>query len=156
MGSLYRPKYQAADGTWRESAVWWAYYRQHGQRIRQSTQTDDYRKALAFLRQQEGKVALKIPVHVEADRLTLKDGAAMIRQDYQANGRKSAVTLEHRLAPLVAHFGEAARLSRLSTGAIERYKALRLATHAPATVNRELACLSACRASSRSPADSGR
>src|SRR5262249_48824124 len=143
MGSLFRPKYKAADGTWRESPTWWAYYRQHGRRMRQSTGTADYTAAKKFLQQQEGKVALKIPVNIEADRLTLKDGAAMMRQDYQANGRKSAATLDSRLRHLVAHFGEQARLSRITTGAIETYKAARLAAGArPATLNRELACLS--------------
>jgi hypothetical protein len=42
----------------------------------------------------DGNVALEIPVNVEADRLTLKDAAEMIRQHYTANGRKSADTMK--------------------------------------------------------------
>jgi integrase len=67
----------------------------------------------------------------------------MIRGDYAANGRKSAKTsLEIRLAHLEAYFGGTARLARIPTAAVERYKAARLAeTAAPATINRELAAL---------------
>jgi integrase len=84
--------------------------------------TRDKAKARAFLQQQEGKVALKIPVNVQADRLTLKDGAELIRRDYRANQRKSAFTLEYRLARLLAAFGADTRLSRLTTAAVQAYK----------------------------------
>lgn len=142
MGAIYRPKYRDRNGEIRESAVWWARFRQHGKTVRQSTGTTSEPKAWDFLKQQEGKVALKIPVNVESDRLTVKEAAELIRRDYQNNGRKSADTLELRLAHLLAHFGEATRLSRITTGAVEAYKAARLeAKAAPATVNRELAAL---------------
>ncbi len=49
MGAIYRPKYKAADGTIKESAVWWVRYRQHCKTERQSTETTDERKARAFL-----------------------------------------------------------------------------------------------------------
>ncbi|MBI3458375.1 MAG: hypothetical protein HY002_21600 [Candidatus Rokubacteria bacterium] len=143
MGAVYRPKYRGRDGITREPPVWWVRFRQHGRTVRQSTGTTSRTKAMGFLRQQEGKVALKIPVNIEADRLTLADGAEMIREDYQANGRKSAATLEYRVHHLFAHFGQETRLSRLTTDAVERYKAARLGTGAqPATTNREVACLS--------------
>src|SRR5262249_5000238 len=83
-----------------------------------------------------------IPVVPHADRLTLADAATLIRNDYAANGHKSADTLELRLSHLLAHFGEGARLARLTTGAVEAYKAARLAAGAAAgSVNRELAIL---------------
>src|SRR6266545_5224582 len=144
MGAIYRPKYRGNDGEIRESAVWWVRFRQHGKTVRQSTETTDERKARAFLREREGKVALNIPVSPHGDRLTLDEAAAMIRDDYAANGRKSAYTLEFLLVHLLTHFGGAARLGRLTTGAVERYKAARLAERpapAPATVNRELSAL---------------
>jgi hypothetical protein len=62
MGAIYRPKYKGKDGVVRESAVWWVRFRQHGKTVRQSTETADERKARAFLREKEGKVALNIPV----------------------------------------------------------------------------------------------
>jgi len=142
MGSIYRPTYRGRDGQRHESAVWWVRFRQHGKTIRQSTDTADERKARAFLREREGKVALNIPVSPQGDRLTLEAAASMIRQDYTANGRKTAATLEFRLAHLLAHFGGAGRLGRLTTGAVETYKATRLAAKAaPATINNELAAL---------------
>lgn len=142
MGAVYRPKYKGRDGVVRESAVWWVRFRQHGKTVRQSTETTSETKARTFLKQQEGKVALKIPVNAEADRLTLDKAAELIRNDYETNGRKSGNSLEPRLAHLLAHFGSTTRLSRLTTGHAEAYKAARLAAKAkPATVNRELAAL---------------
>jgi integrase len=142
MGALFHPRYTAADGTVKESPTWWIRFRQQGKTLRQSAHTTSHAKALAFLRQQEGKVALKIPVILEADRLTLADGARMITEDYATHERKSAATLPGRLAHLSAGFGLQTRLSRLTTGGCEAYKTTRLAAGArPATVNRELACL---------------
>jgi integrase len=144
MGSLYRPKSRDRHGDLRESAVWWVRFRQHGQTMRQSTETTDEQTAHAFLREREGKVvALNIPVSPQGDRLTLADAAAaMIREDYAANGRKSTRDLEFRLAHLLAHLGVTTRLARVTTGTVERYKAARLAERAaPATINRELAVL---------------
>jgi integrase len=142
MGAIYRPTYKAADGTVRTSAVWWLRYRQHGKVVRQSTETRSERTARALLRQQEGRVALNVPIIPRADRLTLSDAATLVRQDYAANGHKSAYTLDIRLAHLLTHFGEGARLARLQTGHVETYKAARLeAGAAPSTVNRELAIL---------------
>src|SRR5918999_4531357 len=101
MGVIFRPTYRDKHGVVRTSAVWWVRFRQHGQTVRQSTETADERKARAFLREREGKITLGIPVSPKGDRLTLEQGAAMIRDDYAANGRKSAGTsLEIRLAHL--------------------------------------------------------
>jgi integrase len=142
MGTIYRPQYRDRHGVVQTSTVWWARFRQHGRTVRQSTETTSERTARAFLRQREGKVALNIPVTVTADRLTLHEAADLIRQDYRANGHKSADSLEHRLTHLLAHFGAPARLGRLTTGDVERYKSTRLGTKAaPGTINRELAAL---------------
>ena len=161
MGSLYRPQYRDRHGVRQTAAVWWVRFRQHGKTIRQSTETDSESTAKKFLQEREGKVALNIPVNVEADRLTLGEAATLIRQDYVANGHKSADTLELRLTHLLAYFGAEARLARLTTGHVEAYKAGRLAEHvcrtvttaagvtriptphrtAAGTVNRELAIL---------------
>ncbi|MBI2526588.1 MAG: tyrosine-type recombinase/integrase [Candidatus Rokubacteria bacterium] len=142
MGAIFRPKYRDRNGQVRESAVWWIRFRQHGKTVRQSTDTEDERKARAFLREREGKVALNIPVSPTGDRLTLTDAATMLRNDYTANRRKSAATVEFRLLRLLAHFGATTRMSRLTTADVERYKAARLAEQAaPATINRELAAL---------------
>ncbi len=143
MGAIYRPKYKAADGIIKESGVWWVRFRQHGKTVRQSTETTDERKARTFLTRQEGKVANHIPVNPHGDRLTLTEGAALIRQDYMMNGRRSEKSVGHALAHLLAGLGDSMRLSRLDTARVEAYKSARLATGAaPATINRELAALS--------------
>lgn len=142
MGVVFRPKYRARDGQIRESSIWWARFRQHGKTVRESTATSDARKAQRFLREREGKVALNIPVSPTADRLTLDAAARMIQDDYVSNGQKSGRTLVGLLAHLLAHFGGTTRLSRLTTGAVERYKATRLTEGAaPASINRELSAL---------------
>jgi integrase len=142
MGKIFRPKYKDRNGVIRESAVWWIRFRQHGKTERQSTETTSETKARTFLREREGKVALNVTVNVKAERLTLSDAAGLIRHDYQANGRKSAATIEYRLAHLLAYFGESTRLARLTTGAVEAYRVARLrAKAAPGTVNREVQAL---------------
>jgi integrase len=142
MGALYRPKYRDRHGVMQTGDVWWVRFRQHGKTVRQSTETTSEAKAKAFLREREGKVALNMPVNVKADRLTLAEAADLIRHDYTANGHKSADTLELRLTHLVAHFGAATRLSRITTGGVETYKMARLeAGAASATVNREVSIL---------------
>jgi integrase len=142
VGAIYRPKYRDRRGVVHQSTVWWARFRQHGRTVRQSTETTDSKKAQAFLREREGKVVLNIPVNPRAERLTLGEAAMLVRNDYVANGHKSADTLELRLTHLLSHFGEGGRLARLTTGQVEVYKARRLeAGAAPASVNRELAIL---------------
>jgi integrase len=142
MGAIYRPKFCDRHGVIKESAVWWVRFRQYGKTVRQSTETTSDRKARAFLREREGKVALKIPVIPKADKLTLSEGANLIRQDYRANERKSLNSLEPRLTHLLTQLGPGTRLARLTTGAVESYKTARLtAKAAPATINRELAAL---------------
>jgi hypothetical protein len=84
MGSIYRPKYTDRHGVMQQSTVWWVRYRQHGKTIRQSTETTSESKARRFLQEREGKVALNIPVIPKADKLTLGEGADLIRQDYKA------------------------------------------------------------------------
>src|SRR5215510_2738418 len=105
MGAIFRPKYTDRDGVVRESAVWWVRFRQHGKTVRQSTETTDAKKAEKFLREREGRVALSIPVVPKADRLTVAEAAELVRHDYATNGRKSGVSVEHRMAHVLRYFG---------------------------------------------------
>jgi integrase len=142
MGAIYRPSYTAADGSVRTSAIYWIRFRHHGQPVRISTGSRCERTARRLLREHEAKIITGIPFIPAADRLTLLDGVRLIRQDYQTNGRKSARTLEARLAHLLQHFDGASRLGRITSGHVEQYKAARLAAGAqPSTVNRETATL---------------
>ena len=55
MGSLYRPKYRAADGTLKESAVIWLKYRDAlGVLRRESSETVKEQEARRLLKQREG------------------------------------------------------------------------------------------------------
>jgi integrase len=73
----------------------------------------------------------------------LPDGNTPTRRPPACCGRpRCGGSASARLAHLFAHFGTEARLGRLTTGAVEKYKAARLAEQAaPATINRELAAL---------------
>ena len=59
MGAIYQPKYQDRHGVTQVSTVWWVRFRQHGKTVRQSTETTSEAKTKAFLREREGKVALR-------------------------------------------------------------------------------------------------
>jgi hypothetical protein len=92
MGQIYRPTYTDRHSVKQTSAVWWVRYRQHGKTVRESTETDNERKARAFLREREGKVALKIPVIPKAERLTLADAATLMRHEYATTAASRAPT----------------------------------------------------------------
>ena len=44
MGTLFRPKYTDRHGITQESAIWWVRFRQHGQTVRESTETTSERR----------------------------------------------------------------------------------------------------------------
>jgi hypothetical protein len=125
MGAVYRPKYKGADGTIRESAVWWVRYRQHGKTLRQSTETTDHAKALKILERQQGKVALNVPISLAGDRLTLDAAAELIRWPDSAAPRASRGSRRPRLKPTSQRASPQARNRPPSTGSWLRYPAWR-------------------------------
>jgi integrase len=76
----------------------------------------------------------------QQDRVTLAELLDALVLDYRNNGRKSLTALESHMRPLRAAFPLDAAI-HVTEARIEKYKAERLATRKPATVNRELAAL---------------
>ena len=141
MGSLYRPKYKARDGTIRESRVWWLKYRADGKIIRESSETDERRMAGKLLKLREGAAEEGRPILPGANRITIGDLADDLRNDYTANERRSADRLEFSLAHLLPVFGHR-RAAHVSSSDVTDYIATRQAENAAnATINRELTAL---------------
>ena len=141
MGSLYRPKFRANDGTRRESSIWWVKYRLNGRVIRESSGTDREGEARRLLRQREGAAVEGRAIVPRVERVKVADLAEDLRRDYAANGRRSSERMEFCLDHLLPFFGER-RAVHVTTADVNAYVARRLAEDAAnATINRELCAL---------------
>lgn len=116
MGSLYRVKYApkgwkyrdaAAAGTLREAGTWWLKYRDAlGVIRRESSETDDRRKAASLLKLREGKAAAgEATPSAKNARLTVAALANVIN-DYRANKRPSLWRLEDALGHVLPVLGQ--------------------------------------------------
>jgi hypothetical protein len=121
MGSLYRPKYRAGDGTVKESAVIWLKYRDAlGVLRRESSGTEKEQEARRVLRRKEGAAEAGRVEAPRADKVTVAQLAEDLKADYKANGRRSLDRRELSLAHLLPFLGPSARYrsqayGRLST-----------------------------------------
>jgi integrase len=142
MGSVYRPKYRATDGTLKESAVIWLKYRDAlGVLRRESSETTKEQEARRLLKQREGAAVEGRVVVPRVDRVTIAELAENLKADYKANGRRSADRLGFSLAHLLPALGPR-RAIQVTSADVTTYRVQRLeAGAAPATVNRELAAL---------------
>jgi hypothetical protein len=142
MGSLYRPKYRAGDGTVKESAVIWLKYCDAlGVVRRESSETEKEQEARRLLKQREGAAVEGRIIVPRADRITFAQLAETLRDDYKANGRKSAERLELSLAHLLPHFGPSPA-ARIGTSDVTAFTVRRQAEGAAnASINRELAAM---------------
>ncbi|MFQ5946732.1 MAG: tyrosine-type recombinase/integrase [Anaerolineae bacterium] len=141
MGSLFRPKFRATDGTLKESRIWWVKYRVDGRLIRESSGTDKEAEARRLLRQREGAAVEGRPVIPRVERVKVAELAEDLRQEYAANERRSPGRLEFSLVHLLPFFGER-RAVHMTAADVTAYAAKRRAAGAAnGTINRELAAL---------------
>jgi hypothetical protein len=125
------------------SAIWTArlYVAVLGRHRKRSTKTTDEQKARRFLAKWRAEVigGTWLP---DADKTTFDQLAQMLLDDYRANGRRSLNRVEGSLAHLRPAFGHL-RVRAISRDRIVAYARQRRAEDeaAPATINRELACL---------------
>jgi hypothetical protein len=129
-GSLYR---QAG------SKIWWVQFRHHGQRYRESTGTDNLRKAKDYLRDKLAEVGLGTYTP-NASRVTVTELVEAKLTADRNNARKDVKTSEGRwnlhLKDALGHV----KARDLSSALLGKYVERRLAEGAPnGTVNRELA-----------------
>jgi integrase len=125
---------------YRRGAIWWLRFYHRGQEVRESSRSTRERDAGRLLQERHKQIARRRFV-VNEDRVKMSDVLDGLVLDYKNNGRRSAATLEFRLAHLRRAFG-LDRAVDIDAARIKRYTAARLAEGASnGTVNRELAAL---------------
>jgi len=83
-----RAKRERGTGTiFQRGSTWWIQYYVRGQKVRESADTDDEKKALKLLRRKLGEVDAGI--HKETRRITYEELREAYYQDYAVNQRKS-------------------------------------------------------------------
>lgn len=142
MGMLYRRKKRdPTTGELIEFGPYWMKYYIEGRPIQSSTKTYDRNHAKTILKQREGEVAAGLYQGPKIDRIKFEDLAALVKQDYKLNRRKTSL----RVTKLMLHlepFFRKVRASRITTEMIKRYIIKRQDYGAAnATINRELGCL---------------
>lgn len=142
MGSLYRPKYRAADGTQKESAIIWLKYRDAlGVLRRESSGTEKEQDARRLLKQREGAAVEGRVIAPRVDKITVAELAEDLKTEYKANGRRSLDRIEDAIEHLLPTFGPLPAVKIVSAH-VTAYTAKRQAEGAAnATINRELAAL---------------
>ncbi|HEV3112144.1 MAG TPA: site-specific integrase [Candidatus Binataceae bacterium] len=123
------------------SALWWIRYHHRGRKYRESSHSVNHADAVRLLKRRLGEISQGRLVGPDVEKTTFEVLASMIRADYSVNQRRSCARLENSLGHLSAFFANA--LARdITTDRITQYIADRLDVGAaPASINRELACL---------------
>jgi len=142
-----RPPYQPAwidkkTGEKRTSPMWWIAYSVRGKVHRESSHSTKEADAWKLLKKHHGEIELAKPVGPDVQKTTFEDMAAMIVNDYKANGRRSLVRLEDAIEHLREYFGHY-RTVEITGDKVTAYITFRQDQKAAAaTVNNELAALS--------------
>lgn len=126
---------------YKRGRVWWVQYYRRGQLFRESSGSDLKSVASTLLKQREGEIAHGRMPALRAERTTFDELAALYRQDYRVNQRKSIDTAEAHVVNLTKSFrGLLAR--EIGTERVAQHIARRRAEgRATATINRELTAL---------------
>jgi integrase len=140
-GSIFKPKYRDRYGILREGNIWHIAYPVRGERLRESTGTDDRAEALQMLRDRLSAVRVDGPAAPAIERTTFEDLATMLERDYEMKNRDLRVLRVCRLPPLKKAFG-GWKVRHIGERHIEDYKTARKAAGlSNGTVNRELTTL---------------
>lgn len=138
-GRIFRPTY-TKDGEKRKSDVFWVDFSVDGERYRESTGTRDDKEAERYLTRRLRELDVHGPQETDYRAVELRDLSEHIREDYEANERKSNV--EYVLSHLRDHFGEGFPVASLTDGRVTSYvRDRKEAGAANATINRELSAL---------------
>lgn len=143
MGRIYQPEWiDKKTGEKRVSPTWWIAYSVRGKLVRQSTHSIKESEAKKLLKKRLGEAALGKPVGPDIERTGFENMAAMIVNDYKANGRRSLARLEDALTHLREFFGDY-RAVEITGDKVTAYVTFRQDQKAAAsTINNELAALS--------------
>ena len=96
MGMIYRRKKRdPATGLLVETGPHWMQYFVDGRAIQESTRTRDRVEAKRLLKEKEGEVATGLYRGPKVKRIRFEDLAALVKQDYQINKRKTEIGRAH-------------------------------------------------------------
>jgi hypothetical protein len=142
-GTVYQPSYKdKKTGEIRKQAVWWIQYCRSGKVIRESSESTKESDAKSLLKRRYGDISAGKPVGPDINRTGFEDMAAMVINDYKANGYSSITREEDAINHLREFFGEH-RVIEITSDRITAYVAFRQEGKAAnSTINNELAALS--------------
>src|SRR6266542_6694334 len=142
-----RPPYQnkwkdKKTGQERTSPIWSIAYSIRGEVIRESSHSKKQSDAWKLLKKRHGEIALGKPVGPDLEKTTFEDIAAMVINDYKANGRKSLARQEDAIGHLREYFGDF-RAVEITSDTVVAYVTHRQAQSAAnSTINNELSAVS--------------
>jgi integrase len=149
-GRVFRPKYappgmtykQAREaGALRESSLWWIEFHYRGKRHREPTESSNRMDAVRLLKKRLGESGQGKVISRDIERTTFEDLAAMLVNDYRANGRRSLDRAEDSIEHLRARMA-GVRACDVTADRVTAYVAARREDGAAnATINRELSAL---------------
>jgi integrase len=142
-GTVYQPTYRdKKTGEIKKQAIWWIQYCRNGKVIRESSGSTKEADAWKLLKRRHGEMAAGKPVGPDVNRTTFEDMAAMVINDYKANGYSSLNREEDAINHLREFFGEY-RAIEITSDRITAYVAHRQEEKAGnSTIDNELSALS--------------
>ena len=142
MGMIYRRKKRdPATGLLVETGPHWMKYYSEGRPIQESARTLDRVEAKRLLKEKEGEIATGLFRGPKIERIRFEDLAALVKQDYQINKRKTVRRIDEYMNHLKTFFRKM-RATSITTERIKTYIVKRQQQGAAnGTINRELACL---------------
>jgi len=121
--------------------VWWLQYCHRGKVYRESSSSTVKGEALRLLRRRQAEIGSGRIVGPDVEKTSFEDLAAMLLDDYRANGKRSIGCAERALSHLRMFFGLSRALD-ITEDRVTAYIRGRQEAHAAnATINRELAAL---------------
>ena len=142
MGMIYRRKKRdPVTKLLVETGFHWMKYYVEGRPIQESTRTLDRVEAKRLLKEREGAFASGLFRGPKIERVRFEDLAALVRQDYQINKRKTLRRVDEYMSHLKTFFRKM-RATSITTERIKAYIVKRQEQGAAnGTINRELGCL---------------
>jgi len=113
VGCVYRLK---------KSPFWWMkWIGVDGRPQYESSKTADHQQAKSMLAEREGAIAKGVPITSAAGRLTFKEAAADLLNEYKIKGRRTVQELELRLRlHLLPYFGRF-RMVEINSALVRQY-----------------------------------
>jgi hypothetical protein len=140
-GTVTRKHLPGLGSIYLRGRTWHVEYWRNNVQHRESSHSDQERKAIKLLRQRRDEMARDEFIRPKANKVTMKDLFDAVVADYARRDNRSSHTLAHRLKPLRKFFDNI-RAAEVTERMLERYKAERLAAgRTKATTNRELAVI---------------